>query len=379
MGIELRELRPRLGVSVKNRTWSMTGAGWICLALGLITLVAFTPALRHAFLVYDDQQYVTENAHVKAGLAWPSVVWAFKSFYAANWHPLTWLSHELDCQLFGLRPWGHHLTNVLLHGANTVLLFLLLNRLTGAVRRSAVVAALFGWHPLHVESVAWVAERKDVLSAFFFMLTLWAYERYAQQTGDRRWKMEYGRPAPDLAASHLPASIFYLLSLLFFALGLMSKPMLVTLPFVLLLLAYWPLRRLEIRNQKSEIRNLFLEKIPFLALSAVDCALTVAAQQPTMVSRAGLSVPARAEHALVAYVHYLGALFVPHRMAVYYPYQKTLPAGEVVLAGLFLALLTALVFWKGILPVVTAGARGPLLHSRRSEERRVGKECRSRW
>jgi hypothetical protein len=165
---------------VTTRTSNLAGLGWICLALGLITLAVFWPSLAHDFLSYDDQAYVTENPHVRAGLTWPGVVWAFESFSVTNWHPLTWLSHMLDCQLYGLKPAGHHLTNLLLHTASTLLLFLVLNRMTGALWRSACVAALFAWHPLHVESVAWVAERKDVLSAFFFMLTLWAYARYAE-------------------------------------------------------------------------------------------------------------------------------------------------------------------------------------------------------
>ena len=164
----------------------------ICLALGLITLALYLPALSHDFLGYDDQQYVTENTQVQAGLTGHGVVWAFGR-HAGNWHPLAWLSHMLDCQLYGLKPAGHHLTNVLLHFANTLLLFLLLNRMTGALWRSALVAALFAWHPLHVESVAWVAERKDVLSAFFWMLTLWAYARYA---GVRSPKSEVQSPEP---------------------------------------------------------------------------------------------------------------------------------------------------------------------------------------
>jgi len=332
---------------VKTRTLKLASRGWICLALGLITLAVFWPSLTHDFLGYDDQAYVTENPHVRGGLTWPGVVWAFRSFEVTNWHPLTWLSHMLDCQLYGLKAAGHHLTNLLLHIASTLLLFLVLNRMTGALWRSACVAALFAWHPLHVESVAWVAERKDVLSVFFFMLTLWAYGRYAEVRSPKS-EIRSQEPTPGStphvsrftfhALRYSPSSFYYLLAVVFFALGLMSKPMVVTLPFVLLLLDYWPLGRL----QPSTLRRLLLEKLPFLALSAIGCVLTLSAQQPSMVSTAGLRIPQRLEHALVAYVHYWGALFVPRRLAVYYPYEKTVPAAEVVFAGLLLLALTIL-------------------------------------
>src|SRR6266568_2498958 len=192
-----------------------------CLLLGGITLATFWPVTRHDFIYYDDPDYVTENPHVQAGLNCKSVAWAFSTGHSGNWHPVTWLSHMLDCQVFGLKPGYHHLMNLFFHTANTLLLFLVLERMTAAFWRSAFVATLFALHPLHVESVAWVAERKDVLSAFFGMLTLWAYVRYVEQ--------------PRLGR--------YLIALLFFALGLMAKPMLVTLPFALLLLDFWPLGR----------------------------------------------------------------------------------------------------------------------------------------
>jgi protein O-mannosyl-transferase len=315
----------------------------ICLALGLVTLALYLSALSHDFLGYDDQQYVSENAQVLAGLTGHGVVWAFGR-HAGNWHPLAWLSHMLDCQVYGLKPAGHHLTNVLLHVANTLLLFLILNRMTGALWRSALVAALFAWHPLHVESVAWVAERKDVLSAFFWMLAVWAYARYAEV---QSLKSKVQSPGADAPRFTLHASRYYLLSLSFFALGLMSKPMVVTLPLVLLLLDYWPLRRLQLNTQDlapKMLLPLVWEKVPFFALSAIGCALTITAQQPAMVSTAGLGISQRLEHALVAYAHYLGALFVPRRMAVYYPYEKVVPAAAVVLAGLVLAVVSALVF-----------------------------------
>jgi tetratricopeptide (TPR) repeat protein len=337
---------------VKSRTWNLPSKRLICLALGLITVAVFAPNLTHNFLGYDDQQYVTENAQVQAGLTGHGMVWAFGR-HAGNWHPLTWLSHMLDCQLYGLKPAGHHLTNVLLHVANTLLLFLVLNRMTGALWRSALVAALFAWHPLHVESVAWVAERKDVLSTLFFLLVLWAYGRYAET---RRPKAE-GRsqkPTPDLQphASRITyhALLYYLLSLCLFALGLMSKPMVVTLPFVLLLLDYWPLRRLQLNTHGLTAKTLLplvWEKAPFFALAVVDCVLTITAQQPAMVSTAGLRISQRLEHALVAYAHYLGALFVPRNLAVYYPYEKVVPVAEVFLAGLVLAAVSALALRHG--------------------------------
>ena len=210
------------------------------------------------FLTYDDPVYVTKNVHVTGGLTWANVRWAFSSTEASNWHPLTWLSHMADCQLFGLHPWGHHLTNVLLHAINAVLLFVVLRRMTGAVWRSLFVAVLFGLHPLHVESVAWVSERKDVLSTAFWMLVLWAYARRVELAGARGPR----------------ASIFQGLALLFCALGLMCKPMLVTLPCVLLLLDYWPLKRWE-RSSVAARWALLAEKIPFFVLSAAASAVTL--------------------------------------------------------------------------------------------------------
>src|SRR5271156_4462306 len=203
---------------------SAVRAAVLCLVLAAMTFAVFGQTLRHEFVNYDDDDYVYDDPVVARGLTFKGVIWAFTQSHAANWHPLTWLSHMLDCQLYGLNPGGHHLTNVLLHTATAILLFLVLRQMTGAFWRSAFVAAVFAVHPLRVESVAWVAERKDVLSGLFFMLTLWSYARYVERP--KSW----GR---------------YLLALAFFSLGLMSKPMLVTLPFVLLLLDYWPLCRIE--------------------------------------------------------------------------------------------------------------------------------------
>ena len=302
----------------------------LALLLGVVTLALYLPSLGHGFLRYDDQEYVTENLPVRSGLTLDGLVWAFEA-HVSNWHPLTWLSHMLDCQVFGLHAAGHHLTNVLLHVANTVLLFLLLRRWTGAPWRSACVCALFAWHPLHVESVAWIAERKDMLSGLFFMLTLLIYSRYAHL-----------RTKP--ADKNVCASLFYILTLLLFTLGLLSKPMLVTLPFVLLLLDYWPLGRFTVGGKRPTLKNvlvLALEKVPFLVLAAADCVLTVSAQSQSfsVVSTAGLPVGQRLEHALVAYAHYILAMVVPRHLAVFYPYE-TPNTLAVLSSGLLLGALT---------------------------------------
>ena len=302
------------------------------LLLAVLTLALYLPALRCDFVEYDDQQYVTDNFHVQAGLTASGLGWAF-GFHAGNWHPLAWVSHMADCQLYGAQAWGHHLTNVLLHTANTLLLFALLKRMTGFVWRSAAVAALFAWHPLHVESVAWVAERKDVLCAFFWLLTLLAYVRYA-----------------ELSKIQNPKSkIFYGATLLAFILALMSKPMAVTLPFVLLLVDFWPLNRFSIFNfQFSIFKNLLAEKIPFLLLSIGGCWLTLQAQAQAIVSTGGLTIPQRLAHTAVAYDHYFWALFFPVNLAVYYPYVVTLDVGIVIFSIVVLFTVTALALanWK---------------------------------
>src|ERR1700677_2503985 len=197
-------------------------------ALLLLTLAVYLPALGFDFVDYDDADYVFANQLIQSGINRASLTWAFTTGHASNWHPLTWLSHALDCQAYGLKPGGPHLTNVLIHITNTLLLFFVLRNTTGMIWRSAFVAALFAWHPTHVESVAWISERKDVLSAFFWLLTMLAYARYTQL----------------LKSQNSKSKIYYALSRLCFVLGLMSKPMVVTLPFVLLLLDYWPLRRI---------------------------------------------------------------------------------------------------------------------------------------
>ncbi|HWW02773.1 MAG TPA: tetratricopeptide repeat protein [Candidatus Acidoferrum sp.] len=344
---------------------------WVCVALALLTLGLYSPSLSHDFLTYDDQQYVTENPHVRAGLTGPGVGWAFTRFYASNWHPLTWLSHMLDCQLYGLRPAGHHLTNVLLHIANTLLLFQVLLLMTGAVWRSAFVAALFAWHPLHVESVAWVAERKDVLSALFWLATLWAYAAYAAKRGSadigeqrgegRRRRVCSGSPLTNgQSDKRAGASRYYLLALFFFGLGLMSKPMVVTLPFVLLLVDFWPLKRTKLLPGGPDgepaaggpapisLGRLCMEKVPFFALSAVGCVLTLLAQQrgSSIVPTAQLSLGSRVTNGLVAYLHYIGATLFPRDLSIFYPYPAVRPVTQTAAALLLLGLISILAFWS---------------------------------
>ena len=309
----------------------------IYLGLAIITFALYLPSLGNGFIEYDDQQYVTENPRVQAGLTWSGFIWAF-GFHAGNWHPLAWLSHMLDCQLFGARAWGHHLTSVLVHTATTLLIFAVLKRLTGFVWRSAAVAAIFAWHPLHVESVAWVAERKDVLCAFFWMLTLWFYVKREACSGVREAN------APRITHHK---SRYYILALTAFALALMSKPMAVTLPFVLLLLDYWPLNRIS--SCKLPISNwwpLVREKMPFFALSGLACWLTVKAQTHAIVSTAGLPLSERIVHTLVAYGHYIFATFWPTGLAICYPYVQHLPLANVILAIIVLLGTTALAVAK---------------------------------
>jgi tetratricopeptide (TPR) repeat protein len=319
----------------------------ICLALALVTTALYWPMLHHRFINVDDEQYITSNPHVQAGLTWPGIVWAFENTEAANWHPLTWISHMLDCQLFGLNPAGHHLTSLLIHVANTLLLFLWLNQLTGALWRSAFVAALFAWHPLRVESVAWVAERKDVLSAFFWMLTLIAYTRYA-----KKWSRVEGRGSrADIAVQALDSrlsTLDYFLALLFFACGLMSKPMVVTLPFVLLLLDFWPLNRFPPGSSARSIINLIVEKLPFLALALAGSVVTYLIQKSggAVWSSGVLPFHARVANALLAYVRYLSKTFWPADLAIIYPYPRHWPVMAVIGAALLLAIWSGLFLWR---------------------------------
>ena len=367
-------------------------AAWLCAVLAVVTVAAFWRVLGNDFILYDDPLYVTANMHVLGGLTWDSVVWAFTGTAAGNWHPLTCLSHILDVQLFGLAPGWHHFTSLLFHVANTLLLFRLLEDLTGAPWRSLMVAALFGVHPLHVESVAWVAERKDVLSTFFFLLTLMAYARYVrgqqstvhspqstvhspqstvqgpestvqgpESTVGRGLPAEAGVPGPQPTVRSFKSPDFrfqisdfrsqpassplrsgaYVLSLSFFALGLMSKPMLVTLPFVLLLLDCWPLGRLgsavpaplpapapsaAYRPRTVDCglwTKLVLEKLPYFCLAFASCIVTYLVQHATHATTSVLPLASRLANAVASYLKYLGKTAWPTRLAVFYPHPAT--------------------------------------------------------
>ncbi len=321
----------------------------ICLFLVVATLAVYWQVLDNDFVILDDDVYVTENAHVHKGVTFDGLTWAFTSSHSSNWHPLTWISHMIDCQLYGLNPRGHHITGLLFHVANTLLLLLILVRMTGALWQSSFVAAFFALHPLHVESVAWVAERKDVLSTFFMMLTLWVYTIYVKKGGIKR----------------------YLLVVLFFVLGLMSKPMLVTLPFILLMLDFWPLGRLcpshDTRNvvtgqQTDEGPNVFRllwEKIPFFALAVASSVVTFIVEE--RVSGVKLhetySLQTRIINAFVAYIEYIVNMVWPVKLVVVYPHPgSSLPLWKGVVAGLALVLITILVIRKARkIPYITVG------------------------
>jgi tetratricopeptide (TPR) repeat protein len=331
--------------------WLLAGM----LVLG--TIAVYWPATQCDFVNYDDGVNVTANVQVRSGLSWGSIKWAFSSPLDTLWQPLTALSHMAVCQVSGLKPWGHHLANVLLHALNACLVFALLERMTGAVWRSLWVAALFVVHPLRVESVAWVSERRDVLSTLFGLLSLLAYAGYAQKTEDRGQRTAVKDP---WSIFQLPASISYLLSLFFLALGLMSKPTLVTWPGVMLLLDFWPLRRTAkygIRKAESGAgttgrgRALFWlklvwEKAPFFLLVALGCIVTVVVQQRTGAMATAQDLPwgARVGNALVSSCRYLGKLFWPAELAVFYPHPGYWPLGKVLLAGGLLLGLSMLVW-----------------------------------
>ncbi|HEX3623914.1 MAG TPA: tetratricopeptide repeat protein [Verrucomicrobiae bacterium] len=334
------------------------------LVLFIGTLLLYVPLLWHGFTNYDDPDYILNNPHVNAGVTWSGIVWAFTHASAANWHPLTWISHMLDCELFGLRPMGHHLINALIHSANALLLFVLLRRMTGAMWRSFFVAALFAWHPLHVESVAWASERKDVLSGFFWMLTLLCYVRYARNCG-KSSSLAAPKPGEGGSSSSKSSARFrflsspsYWLALLFFACGLMSKPMVVTLPFVLLLLDFWPLQRFVASGAAtaSTLQRLILEKLPFFALAAASSAITLLVQHNAMWSTASLPFGFRLANTLMAYVRYLSKMFVPTNLALIYPYPHSWPLPGVIAAGtVLLALTIVFVLQAKRFPYLTVG------------------------
>ena len=302
----------------------------VVLFLALATVAVYWPVRGHEFVNYDDGPYVYENPHVRAGLTGESVKWAFTAMHSYNWHPLTWLSHMLDCQLYGLDSGKHHITSLLFHAANTALLFLVLRRMTGALWRSAFVAALFALHPLHVESVAWVSERKDVLSTLFWLLTMLAYVRYAEKR---------------CPARYVPVVVL-------FALGLTAKPMLVTLPIVLLLLDYWPLGRVEDELSVAGTKvgaywRLVREKLPLFALAAASGVITYLVQRSggAVKTLEQFSPGIRVGNAFVAYLKYIGKMFWPRALAVFYPHPgSALRLWQVVAAVLLLASISALVY-----------------------------------
>jgi len=316
----------------------------IGLFLALSTLALYWPVTRHEFVNYDDTDYVTQNTYVQAGLSGQGLAWVWRSEVARNWHPVTMLSHMLDCQFFGMKAGRHHLTSLLFHVANALLLFLLLKNMTGAVWRSGLVAALFALHPLHVESVAWVAERKDVLSTFFLLLTLLVYAGYAEgrrQNAECRMQTPASRITHHAPRTSPHAPRYYVLALFFFALGLMSKPMLVTLPFVLLLLDYWPLGRFRLKTQDSRLKTLFplvCEKLPFFALSAASCVVTFLVQQKggAVLDVSNFPLAARIANALMSYVRYLGKMVWPEHLAALYLRKAPWPAWAAGLAAAFL-------------------------------------------
>ncbi len=308
-----------------------------CLLLVAATLAFYNPIVHNQFIEFDDRLYIRQNPQVQSGLTWSTVKWSFTTFSYGNWHPLTWLSHAVDCQVFHLNPVGHHYINLLLHAANAVLLFLLLRQATGFTWSSLVVGALFALHPVNVESVAWAAERKNVLSTLFFLLALHAYGRYARAGG----------------------RYLYFAVALFFALGLMAKPQVVTLPFVLLLWDYWPLERMGARAAPAGLpappaprsfAYLVWEKLPLFVLAAADSVVTVLAQRAGGAIRAvtEVSASARLENVFVSYVRYIGKAFWPSRLAPMYPHPgNSLPGWQVAGAAALLLLVSALVLhWR---------------------------------
>src|SRR5437764_3538444 len=320
----------------------------IYLFLAVISLIVFGQTIRYDFVNFDDDLYVYNTPAIQSGVTIKGIAVAFISQHARNWHPLTTLSHMLDCQLYGLNAGGHHATNIILHTIAVLLLFQVLRQMTGAVWKSTIVAALFAVHPLHVESVAWISERKDVLSAVFFLLMLGAYGRYARSPSITRYLA---------VAVLLPA-------------GLMSKPMLVSAPVILLLLEYWPLRRfeqpsstkgkakiLQPDHQRRVVRRLFLEKIPLLVLSAGSCVITFVVQKRATGAIPPLPFPWRLQNAFASYVIYIWKTSWPTRLADFYPHpDNTLAIREVILAiGFLLAVTVAALVLLRVRPYLSTG------------------------
>jgi Tfp pilus assembly protein PilF len=314
------------GATLSSAEKSQHLALWLAMLLVVLNVAIYFPVSQHAFVDYDDKQYVVENPHVADGLTWENFAWAFRSGYAANWHPLTWLSHMLDVSLFGVNAGPQHIVNLMLHIAATLCLFVVFHRATGALGRSAFVAALFAAHPLHVESVAWIAERKDVLSALLWMITLWTYVNYVRET---TWSR-------------------YCILIACYALGLMAKPMLVTLPFVLLLLDLWPLRRpLNIR-----------EKVPMFAMAGMSSVVTFFVQRASgaVVHLDFIPLSLRVGSAVGAYLAYIGQMFLPARLAVFYPLPHSVSMLTLAVGLLALAALTVVtILMMRTRPYLTVG------------------------
>lgn len=314
----------------------------ILIFLAILTLAAYWHVQNHEFIIYDDPSYVTSNRIVQSGLSKEGIIWAFTTMDVSNWHPLTWLSHMVDCHVFQLNPAGHHWTNLILHLLNVLFLFHILHRSTGETWKCGMVAALFAIHPLNVESVAWVAERKNVLSTFFWILTIYAYGYYAMRP---QW-YRYG------------------LVVATFVLGLLSKPMLVTLPFVLLLLDFWPLKRTGFRFERDKVEKhretcisicfqrasylrLVAEKIPLIILSLFSSFMTLkAAANEAMAGIEILPLSLRIENVVVSYTLYIMKMLWPEKLAVFYPYCFSWPLWQVLATAIVLALITAFVLWK---------------------------------
>jgi tetratricopeptide (TPR) repeat protein len=296
-------------------------------------LAIYGQTVGFGFINLDDNLYVYQNSYVASGLNLASLKWAFTTFHSANWHPLTWISHMLDVSLFGMKPGVQHFINVLFHAANSVLVFVVFVRLTGDTWKSAIVAFLFAVHPAHVESVAWISERKDVLSTLFWLLTMLAYVRFARDES-----------ASNASLTERYGSSNYVLAILCFALGLMAKPMLVTLPFVLLLIDYWPLKRVQ---KLGDLPRLILEKAPFLALSVASCIVTLIAQRASgaVESFEGLSIVSRSMNALISYVQYIALLLYPHDLGVWYP-PRGVDGKFAVVALIALVVISIICVWQ---------------------------------
>jgi tetratricopeptide (TPR) repeat protein len=301
---------------------------YVSLTLAALTILVYFQVHDFEFVNFDDRETILGNSHIQNGLTLAGLGWAFTTAYAANWFPVTWISHMIDVQLFGMDSGWHHLTNVMIHTASVLLLFALLRRMTGKLWESAFVSFVFALHPLHVESVAWVSERKDVLSAFFWFLTTWLYLDYVDRPNWRR----------------------YLLSLGAFCLGLMSKQMLVTLPFALLLLDYWPLKR----PKTTIISRLVMEKVPYMALSVAASVIAFRVQHSAgaVLSVDSIPIATRAANALISYVAYLGAFFSPTKLTMFYPYPPSLPAWQIAGSALVLLLVSAVAIRR---PYLTVG------------------------